>query len=514
MDARIDQTSISKRKEQIAMHKHIKGWLSPPVFADQEKSRLAILLNTILLTIAATTTSSIFIYSYLSYMTTGIFGVDFPTLAISLFATITTLSLRKYVRLGNLYLASWLLLFSLTLMITATISIFGGIRNPAIASFTLVIILSGLLLGRKGAITFTTISLIASFIVFHFQSRELIVPIISQAVEYIEWVMFATSAVLVGFLLNFALNSMRDAYDRARENEQALALSNQLLEQRVAERTAEIEQRNLELQQAYQELQENQALLFTTEQMASIGRLTAGIAHETNTPLATAQAALMELSSLAQEYHASVHDPSVTPKDHAEIAEEMIETINLANKAADRVAVFLRGIKTQVRKQTHHDNHNFNPVPVIQEAITLMGHALRKSDTAVDFKYPSTDLKLFGQPVLLAQIINNLISNAIQAKLPTQRNKVAIAISSDEHNIKMAVADNGVGIAPEILSRIFEPMFTTKPVGKGTGLGLAIVHDIVTKEFGGLISVESQVNQGTIFTIHFPNVSAQERQDG
>jgi signal transduction histidine kinase len=265
-------------------------------------------------------------------------------------------------------------------------------------------------------------------------------------------------------------------------------------------------QRAQELEQAYRTLQANQAQLLISEKMASLGRLTAGIAHEMNTPLAAVRAALVEMEKLVNEYQTSIGDADVTPDDHRGIAQEMQQALRLAGGAAERAASFVRGIKTQTRDLAAHDSQRFNAVPVIRETLLLLGHTLRAGKCKADFEPAVEKVELDGSPGRLAQVITNLVTNAADACAAKGGGSITVRVTPRAHEVELQVRDTGSGIPPEIIPKIFDPMFTTKPFGQGTGLGLAIVHDIVTGEFGGTIQVTSQIDQATTFILRFPKL--------
>jgi signal transduction histidine kinase len=297
------------------------------------------------------------------------------------------------------------------------------------------------------------------------------------------------------------------------------ALKGTLLVQQVIEKDEErqrlhgdLETRARELEQAYHALQENQEKLLISEKMASLGRLTASIVHEMNTPLAAVRAALADLGKLVGEYQASIGDADVTPEDHGEIAREMRNAIRLANSASERAALFVRGIKGQTRDLGAQERVSFNAVSCIQEAMLLLSHLLRQNNCKVIFEPPADALEIFGSPVRLAQVVTNLVTNAIDASLPKGGGVISLVLSRRDTGAELSVSDTGNGIAPEIMSKIFDPMFTTKPFGQGTGLGLTIVHDIVTGDFGGTIHVSSEIGVGTTFVVHFPH--PRSRQHG
>jgi signal transduction histidine kinase len=267
---------------------------------------------------------------------------------------------------------------------------------------------------------------------------------------------------------------------------------------------AALRQRTTDLETSNRIQQEQQAKLVASEKMASLGRLTAGMAHEMNTPLAAVRASLQELDHLIQEYQAGIDDPALTPDDHREIAAEMQRAVQLADSGTERVAQFVRGIKSQTRDLEPHERVRFLAAPAIQEALSLLAHALRQGNCTADFEAPDDEIELYSSPARLAQVVTNLVMNAIDASAP-KGGPIILRLRQDPTGVELRVSDTGQGISSENLSRIFDPMFTTKPFGESTGLGLTIVYDIVTGDFGGTIEVVSQPGQGATFILHFPN---------
>ncbi len=270
------------------------------------------------------------------------------------------------------------------------------------------------------------------------------------------------------------------------------------LEERVAERTQE-------LQRAYENVQVEHERLLKSERMASLGRLTGGIAHEINTPLAASRAALVEINQLADEYLNSIGDPQVTPEDHREIGQEMLQSLKLAESSLERIAGFVRGIKVQIHDVVPRERILFNAVPVIQESLLLVNHGLRAANCTATLESPVESVELFGLPGQLSQVVTNLVTNAIDASAAKDAGLIALKLVPHAAGVDLLVSDQGDGIPAEIQPKIFDLFFTTKPTGLGTGLGLAIVRDIMTDVFAGTIDVASQVGQGTTFTLHFPD---------
>jgi signal transduction histidine kinase len=292
------------------------------------------------------------------------------------------------------------------------------------------------------------------------------------------------------------------------------ALKGALLMQQVVEQDRErqrlmqdSERRAAELESAYRALQQNQEQLVTANRMASLGRLTANIAHEINTPLAAVRAALANLTKLVTEYELSYRDAAVTPEDHADIAAEMRAEMRIADSAAERAAQFVRGIKTQTR-MLEGERAVFNAVPYVREALSLLTHSLRRANCRSIFETSSDQIEISGSPGRLAQVVTNLVANAMDATSERGGGDITIRLKQSVAAVELEVADHGIGIAPEVVSQIFEPMFTTKPFGQGTGLGLAIVKDIVTGDLGGAITVESELGRGTTFVVRLPTVGS------
>jgi signal transduction histidine kinase len=244
-------------------------------------------------------------------------------------------------------------------------------------------------------------------------------------------------------------------------------------------------------------------MLLISEKMASLGRLTAGIAHEMNTPLAATRAALKELTELTAEYVSSTGDAQVTPADHLEIAAEMQRSIDLATRAADRAASFVRSVKFQTRDLQPSERQQFDAVATIRDALLLLSYDVRKNGCSLSFEPSHERIQLYGSPTQLGQVITNLVTNAIDACVAKGGGPITVRLTRLGQAVSLQVTDQGCGIPPDNLRRIFDPMFTTKPLGRGTGLGLSIVHDVVTGEFGGTIHVDSEVGKGTAFTIDF-----------
>ena len=236
-----------------------------------------------------------------------------------------------------------------------------------------------------------------------------------------------------------------------------------------------------------------QTRLLQAERMASMGTLSATVAHEINNPLTYV---LGNLDFVASR----LSDPA-TP---ASEMPDLLQRVNQAREGADRVRRIVRGLQTFSRQE----DDRLEPTDVhvaLEKAIEMADNAVRHRARVV---------RVWGRvpPVLanelrLSQVFVNLLLNAAQS-IPeghADSNEIRIVTSHDDNNggVTISITDTGAGIAPDVRARIFEPFFTTKPVGSGTGLGLSICHGIVSA-FGGSIRIESVVGQGSTFHVGLP----------
>ncbi len=237
------------------------------------------------------------------------------------------------------------------------------------------------------------------------------------------------------------------------------------------------ERRRLELQ------------LQLADRMASVATLSAGVAHEINNPLAyvvgNLDYALAHLGKL--------------PEDLAEVKKALED----ARGGAVRVGQIVRDLRTFSRA-SEADRTEVDVRRALQSAVTLAQTEIRQRAQLSLELGPVPPV--LGSAHRLGQLFLNLLVNAAQAIPPgnPERNLVqATTALAPDGRVRIEITDTGAGIAPEVLPRIFDPFFTTRAIGKGTGLGLAIVHGIVT-ELGGEITVRSEPNGGSIFTVLLP----------
>ncbi|MBW4362616.1 two-component sensor histidine kinase [Flavobacterium sp. NAS39] len=301
------------------------------------------------------------------------------------------------------------------------------------------------------------------------------------------------------------------AVEREKEFQQSEILKAKL-EIQVAERTAEILGQKEELQKALDKLKITQAQLIQSEKMASLGELTAGIAHEIQNPLNFVN----NFSEVSSELLVEMNE-EIVKGDFEEVKiiasdiKKNLEKINFHGKRADSI---VKGMLQHSRTgSTIKEATDINKLA--DEYLRLAYHGLRAKDKSfnadliTDFDSSLPKINVFAQEI--GRVLLNLFTNAFYATHQRQKKSgeaykptVSVTTALKDNAVEITVKDNGVGIPTAIKDKIMQPFFTTKPTGEGTGLGLSLSYDIVVKGHSGSISIDSRENDYTVFTILLP----------
>jgi signal transduction histidine kinase len=234
--------------------------------------------------------------------------------------------------------------------------------------------------------------------------------------------------------------------------------------------------------------------LYQTEKMASLSRLVAGVAHEINSPLAALKSNL-ELLTVTFGRLATTQGRA---KEEARLFEHLVTLTHSSVLACARIVGVVRSLSSFARLD--ESEYKFASInDCIRTVVQLLDPGLRKQARIVLElgELPA----IFCYPALLNESFMNLLVNSCQAI--AKEGEVTIRTWCEESDAVVTMKDTGVGIPREHLNKIFEPGFTTKGVGVGVGIGLAVAYRVIT-EHGGSIQVESEVGQGTMFTIRLP----------
>lgn len=190
------------------------------------------------------------------------------------------------------------------------------------------------------------------------------------------------------------------------------------------------------------------------------------------------------------------------PSLEAELRAQLVEDLSNAAKGIEQATDYLRAIQNRSSMVAGRTSR-FDVTAVVRSCVTLEGPLARRRGVALQWESTVEAAYLSGDPNALYQVMTNLIRNAVDAS-EAQQSMVSITLVRDGDTLLLAVRDRGAGIARAHLERVFEAGFTTKPPGAGSGMGLSVVREITEHMFGGAVRVDSEVGQGTTFTLALP----------
>jgi signal transduction histidine kinase len=286
---------------------------------------------------------------------------------------------------------------------------------------------------------------------------------------------------------------------------QSILLTQRELAAQVMARTAELDQARIEAEDALAEIQQARRRLVDAEQMAALGSLVAGVAHEINTPVGTALTAATLLEDQTRKLRAVVADGAMKRADFTRYLDLASDTTRLMLSNIHRAAGLIQSFKQVAVDQTSAERRRFDLADYLREVVTSLSPQLHKASVKVEV-ICANGIEMDSFPGALSQVVTNLVMNALLHAFEGVDPKLVRIEGSPaaEDAITLIFTDNGCGIPEENLARIFEPFFTTKRGAGGTGLGLHIVYSIVTQQLGGTLAVESTVGEGTVFSVALP----------
>ncbi|MDR3694890.1 ATP-binding protein [Mucilaginibacter sp.] len=375
---------------------------------------------------------------------------------------------------------------------------------------------------KDGAVLFLTGIIIAAIFFLLFSTNGFIGFQSDLLISFEVAFAFLPPSIILSILLarEFAQNlvSLRQKLDEVEtlsarslqqemEKQQILSLQNEVLEQQVALRTKE-------LNRSLHELKSAQAQLIQSEKMASLGELTAGIAHEIQNPLNFVNNFSEVNTELIDEMQIEIEKGDLEEiKAIALDIQENEKKINMHGKRADGI---VRGMLEHSRSSSgQKEPTDLNVMG--DEYLRLSYHGLRAKDksfnaemiTHFDPSIPKVNVSQQDMGRVLLNLFNNAFY-AVNQKSKTAgtgyKPEVSVNTYAENGQIIIKVKDNGIGIPEQVKDKIMQPFFTTKPTGEGTGLGLSLSYDIIVKGHGGSISVNSVEGEGTEFIITIPIV--------
>jgi signal transduction histidine kinase len=285
-----------------------------------------------------------------------------------------------------------------------------------------------------------------------------------------------------------------------------LKKENRILEERVTDRTAQ-------LKKTIEELENTQSQLIHSEKMASLGELTAGIAHEIQNPMNFinnfSEVSIELINEMCDELEKG------DTEEAKSISNDIVNNLDKITHHGNRASSIVKGMLEHSRNTS--GKKELTDINVLaDEYLRLAYHGLRAKNKSfnADFKtnLDETLDKIEVIPQDLGRVMLNLINNAFYAVTATADDKkiknykplVTVSTKKFDDQVLISIKDNGTGIPDEIKEKIFQPFFTTKPTGKGTGLGLSLAYDIITQGHGGALELKTVAGKGTEFLIYVP----------
>ncbi|MVM35896.1 histidine kinase [Spirosoma sp. HMF4905] len=296
-------------------------------------------------------------------------------------------------------------------------------------------------------------------------------------------------------------NLSKKTIAQEQEKQQLLATQNERLEQQVEARTAE--------------LKASQTQLIQKEKLASLGELTAGIAHEIQNPLNFVNNFSEVSTELVTELEEEQSKPERDTELEAELLTDLKQNLKKIMHHGGRASSIVKGMLEHSRTESG-ERRSTDLNALADEYLKIAYHGLKAKDKSFNCElvtdFDSTLKPMEVAPQEIGRVLLNLYNNAFYAvhERAHQRSdanyqpKVEVRTQRKESGVEIRVKDNGTGISESVKAKIFQPFFTTKPTGEGTGLGLSLSYDIITKGHGGTLTVESTGGSGTEFVIILP----------
>jgi PAS domain S-box-containing protein len=300
-----------------------------------------------------------------------------------------------------------------------------------------------------------------------------------------------------------------------RHVERELRELNHLLEARVEQRASALTSANEALAQTVARVRRTQDELVNAGKMAALGGLVAGVAHELNTPLGNGVMAVSALADVARGFELKVRS-GLTRADLQRFVDDVAQGVDIAERNLRRAAELILSFKQVAVDQTSAQRRSFELSEVVHEIVTSLRPSFNRTPYRIELDVPPQGLRLDSYPGALSQTIGNLVQNAMLHGFDG-RHHGTVRIAAERvgaDSIVLRVSDDGKGIAPEHLSRVFDPFMTTKMGRGGSGLGLHISYTAVVQLLGGMLTAHSVQGEGACFEMRLPTVAPRHADSG
>ena len=275
-----------------------------------------------------------------------------------------------------------------------------------------------------------------------------------------------------------------------------------------------------QLKKSLQQLQDNQQRMMEQEQLAFLGQMIGGLAHNLKTPIMSISGCVSAIRSLVDEYRESLDDPQVVKEDYEEICDDIDSWLEKVIESTGYMSDIITAIKGQAAASSTREvpDQYFTIDDMIKRSWLLMRHELQKNEcTLVTRGHEDREIVLRGDINNMVQVVTNLLSNAIYAQNEVGGGEIYLTVKTEEDVLKIEVADHGKGVSREIGRKLFRKMVTSKGI-HGNGLGLYISYTVIRGKFGGEMWYKDNPGGGAVFGISIPmeNVRVEdmpERED-
>ena len=240
------------------------------------------------------------------------------------------------------------------------------------------------------------------------------------------------------------------------------------------------------------------------QELRRLGALVAARAHEINTPLGVGVSAASTLQAVAEQSRARHASGEMTRSDLQRFVQLAIDSSDLVLKNLQRADELMRSFKQVAVDQASGERRRFALKAYLDEVVTSLSPKFRGTAHRVVVNCPA-ELAVDTYPGALAQVVANFVANSLAHAYPDERDgTLTLDARAEGGDVVLVYRDDGAGIAPENLGRVFEPFFTTRRGSGGSGLGLHVVHTLVTQRLGGSVVARSEPGRGAEFTVRFP----------
>lgn len=450
-----------------------KQIIAPRSF-DKDKARREYILNILLV-------GSV-ILAFSAYLVTiihsSIYGSDYKGESPVVMASVIIFLLFLFLlsRAGKSDISARIFISLLLILALYTSYQWGVDTSQALLIYSLIIVMAGILLGSAYAFITTLISGLGIIFLASLEIKGIIQPDYSWKMRTVRMggaIVFAVTLGIIATVSWLFNRDMEKTLKRARLSEAALKRQRDKLEIAVEKRTKELRRTQAEkLSQLYR--------------FAEFGKSASGLFHDLSNPLNLTSLNLNRLSR-------HIRKPALSEAKIA-LRRAIIGTKRLEN--------FIQAARKQV--QDKQFKQKFSIKKQVDNSIQLLEQRAREKHITVAFK-TKANIETFGNPFRFNQLITNLLSNAIDSyeKIKRRNKLIEVRLSRLENRVKLEIQDWGSGISEKDLSKIFDPLFTTKHL-EGTGIGLSICKDVIEKDLKGKCTVQSKKGEGTIFIIEFP----------